>query len=60
MDCQGIKNMFFKKKKRSMGEYGHVQEKEFIIIIFTIEFLEICFKAFLNSSRILIDAMYNR
>ena len=43
-----------------MGEYGHVQEKEFIIIIFTIEFLEICFKDFLNSSRILIDAMYNR
>ena len=60
MDCQGIKDVFFKKKKkRSMGKYGHV-EKEFIIIIFAIEFLEICFKAFLNSSRILIDAMYNR
>ena len=43
-----------------MRVYGHVGEKEFIIIIFTTEFLEIRLKAFLNSSKILIDAMYNR
>ena len=47
-------------KNWGMGVYGHVGEKEFIIIIFTTEFLEIHLEAFLNSSKILIDTMYNR